>query len=414
MSPSPILVLLLLLAGPLAAQELPDTVQEQPAIPADLVRVEEARSRACVTVFATLARLDTELEPLARRGQRIQALALAMSLEDSTEVAPFDLDDPLEETVRDWFVSDAELGRAYAESADSTILAQRRQEREAVLQQLRDTLQTLGGEGQGVVAEAGDIQSAAAACQGKILVRPAVLEVCDTVSSPVCEPARSATPDGEYRFVARASDLWDVEQLNPWSEPSPLARGPDGSLVGGRTAGSVRRGNVRVMVGLGHLVRPRTDLTEEQVTEFEQNLEMLGIPFEHPDLVMAPALDVLVDVPAPLAGETHYFLHFADLSDPASQVVWTVSAAQGGPIRASMPVAPNVLRRLQAGETVSLTAVRVDPDRTAEDVTEAEALYTVSLTPVSQAPTVGRLLSYMGSGEFGQDLARLVPPSGGD
>lgn len=419
MSLSRILLVALLLAGPLAAQEpsdsAPDSVgpPSEPPVPSRLAAVEEARSRSCVGVFATLAHLDEELDPLATRAQRIQALARAMALEDSTEVAPFDEENALERTVRDWFVSDAALGRSYAESADSAVLSRRRVERETVRQQLADSLETIGARGQGIVSDAGDVQAASARCQGKILVRPAVLEVCDTLASPVCGPARSATPDASYRFVELASDLWDVEQLNPWSEPGPLARGPDGAIVGGRTAGSVRRGNMRVVVGVGYILRSRAELSAEEVAEFETNLDTLGFSFAHPDLVMAPALDILVDVPEPLAGETHYFLHFGDLSDPASQVVWTVSAARGGPIRASFPAAPAALARLQAGEALTLTAVRVEADASPDEVTEAEALYSIALTPVAQAPTVGRLLAYMASGGFGEDLVRLVPPSQG-
>lgn len=405
----------LLVARPQAAlaQEEPDSGQALPAVPAGLAEAEEARSRSCVSVFATLEELEEALQPVYGRGQRINALGQAMRLEDSTEVAPFDLDDPLETTVQAWFESDAALGRAYAESGDSAVLAQRREEREALMEELRDSIRTLNARGQEMVAEAGDVQGATAMCQGKILVRPAVLEVCDTTASPVCEPARAETADGAFRFVDQASDLWDVEQLNPWSEPAPLARGPEGSLIGGRTAGSVRRGNVRLVVGVGHIVRPREQLSPEQAAEFDANLDSLGFTFDHPDLVMAPALDVLLDVPGPLAGETHYLLHFGDLSDPATQVVWTVAAGGLGPIQASMPAAPGALARLQAGEGLSLTAVRVAPGETPEETAEAEALYSLPLTPVSQAPAVAGLLSYMAGGGFAQDLARLVPPSGG-
>lgn len=404
---------LLVAPAPSAGQAGPDTAAATPPVPSNLAAVEEARSRSCVSVFAQLAELEEALQPVFLRGQRINALGQAMRLEDSTEVAPFDASDRLEAEVRAWFESDAALGRRYAETGDTTVLARRRQERETLMEELRDSIRSLNESGQEQLAGAGDVQGATAACQGKILVRPAVLEVCDTTSSPVCEPARSPTQDAPFRFVEGAADLWDVEQLNPWSEPGPLTRVPDGSLTGARTAGSVRRGNVRFTVGLGWIVRPRDEITPEQAAEFDANLDSLGFTFEHPDVVMAPALDVFLDTPGPLAGESHYFLHFGDLSDPASQVVWTVAASGGGPIRASLPAAPGALARLQAGEGLSLTAVRLAPGADPEATAEAEALYTLPLTPVSQAPAVGRLLSYMAGGGFSEDLARLVPPSGG-
>ena len=419
MSPGRVLPLLAVLAvgvgSPLAAQEQPPAaaVPEAPEPPALLAELEEARSRSCVPVFATLAELEADLAPAFQRAQRINALGQAIRLEDSAEVAPFDADRPLEARVRAWFESDAALGRAWAESGDSTVLERRRSAREALLEELRDSIRTLNEEAEARVAGAGDVQAATARCEGKILVRPAVLEVCDTVSSPVCEAARSARSGGAFRFVDEAADLWDVEQLSPWSEPGPLARTPDGALVGARTAGSVRRGNVRFMAGLGHVVRAREQLTPEEAAEFDANLDSLGFTFDHPDLVMAPAIDVLLDIPGALAGESHWFLHFGDLSEPASQVVWTMPVAAGGPMRASVPVGGGALARLQAGETLSLTAVRMAAGAEAGDATEAEALYSLPLTPVSQAGAVDRLLSYMVGGGFSEDLSRLVPPSDG-
>lgn len=417
MSPLRLLVVLLLAAaGPLAGQEEADTATFESMatkVPSRLGEVEAARSRACVPVFAALAELDTDLQPLARRAERIRSLAQALALEDTTEVAPFDRSNTLERTVAEWFASDAALGARWAEARDSTVLEQRRREREAMRQELRDSLTEVGRAGQERIAEEGDIEEAAGRCQGRFLVRPAVLEACDTVDSPVCEPARSGSGDGEWRFVEAGADLWDVEQLTPWSEPAPLARTPDGGLAGGRTAGSVRRGNVRLMVGLGYMLRPRAELSEEEIREFEANLDSMGFTFEHPDLVMAPALDILVDMPGRLDEETHYLLHFGDLSDPANQVVWTVAAGAGGPLQASIPVGPGALARLQAGQGLSLTAVSMETPDEADGVAEAQALYTLPLSPVGQAPAVGRLLGYMAGGDFARDLRRVVPPSDG-
>ncbi len=417
MSPLRLLAVLLLVAtSPLAAQEETDTATFESMavkVPSRLAEVEAARSRACVPVFAALTELDADLQPLAERAERIRALAQALALEDTADVAPFDRASPLEASVADWFARDADLGRRWAESQDSALLVQRREARDAMRQELRDSLSAVGRAGQDRIAAAGEIEEAAGRCQGKILVRPAVLEVCDTVDSPVCQPARGASSDGEWRFVERGEDLWDVEQLSPWSQPAALARTQDGSLVGGRTAGSVRRGNVRLMVGVGYMLRPRNELAPEEVADFEANLDSMGFTFEHPDLVMAPALDILVETPGLLDGETHYLLHFGDLSDPATQVVWTVAAGPGGPLQASIPAAPGALARLQAGQGLSLTAVAMQTPDEAEGVAEAQALYTLPLSPVGQAPAVGRLLGYMAGGQFAQDLRRVLPPAAG-
>jgi len=401
---------------PAAGQDVADSAAvPATVVPSRLAQVERTRSETCVPVFASMDDLDTALAPLAEEAQRIQALARAMALEDSAEVAPFSATDSLDILVRDWFRSDAALAERFVASGDSAVLEQRAQEKEDVRARLRSRLQEVGGQGRQMVTSAGDLEGATELCQNKILVRDAVLAACDTVESPVCAAARSDSVGGRFRFVDDPAALWDVESLSAWSDPGPLTRGPDGALVGGRTAAAVRRGNVEVAVGISPLLRSRSELDSLEEAEFDANLDSLGFTFQHPDLVMAPALDIRVDVPAPLDGETHYFLHFGDLSDPATQVVWTTPAGAGGAVRTTFPAPPAALIRLQGGEPLSLTAVQMaQPDSTSGELqAEAEARYTLGISPVAQAPAVRAVLGYMGGGRLSQDLNRLVPPSGG-
>lgn len=382
----------------------------QDTAPRSLADVETARSRACVSAVARVDALNRDLLPLMQRAERIRALAQAVQLEDSAEAAPFDTSDPVEAAVAAWFEQDAALGRQWAQSQDSAVDVRRSEAREAILTRLRTEVESVGTRGQERLASNPELQQESRRCEGVIFVRPAVLEVCDTTTSPLCGAARDSAGGG-FRFVDSAEDIWDVEELRPWSDPAPLAVTPQGGLGGARTAVRARRGNVTVTVGVAPMIRERSALSAEQAGEFDANLDSLGFTFQHPLFVMAPALEIQLRVPAPLGGETHYLLHFGDLSDPLNQVVWTVPAGSGGPIQAMVPAGGGALARLNAGETLSLTAVII-PDAEGEGAAEGEAVYTIPLVNVNQSRAVGSLLGYMAGGQLGQDLARLVPPSG--
>jgi len=398
-----IFVVSLVVAVPLAAQDLP---------PADMAAGELARSRACVAPLTGMARLDVALAPLAVRAERIRALNQAMVLEDSSAVVPFDADDSADRMVQEWFASDGVLALRYVEARDDAINDQRRVEREAVRDRLREELQAVGARGQEMIAQASETTAGGQDCEGAILVRPVVLEVCAAqgLTGPVCDGA--AAPEGngpgEYVFVGSADELWDVEEFRPWSNPMPLSVTPEGGLGGGRTMARARRGNVVALVGLGSLIRPRSEMSAEEITEFDANLDSLGFTFDHPGFVMAPAIDLQIGILGRLGGETHYLLHFGDLSAPAEQVVWEGPAVDRGPIQALFPAPPGALVRLAAGEALSLTAVKVT-----EGAEEAEAVFTLSFTPVNQARAASSLLGYMAGGQLGRDLAALVPPTEG-
>lgn len=406
------------LALPLAAQDPPpaEPPVEDPEVgepilddepPANLAAVEVARSRACVPSLARLDAVASELEPLWLRAGRIEALHRAVSLEDSARVAPFDEDDPLEREVREWFVADSELAEAYLETEDEALAERRREGRRAMLERLRDAYGEVDDEAGRIIAGAEGLEEAVRHCDGRIFVRSAVLEACGDAGGSLCEAAGVDDPGGRFRFVEEATDLWDIEQLRAWSDPSRIRPNPDGSIGGGRTWAMSARGNVRLEVSLEPLLQARDALSDEQVRDFDENLEALGFEFDHPAFVMAPALAFELDVPEPLGGETHYFLHFGDLSDPEQQLLWAVPAASRGPVRGFFAADESHLVRLAQGEAVSLTAVRLAEDEGSEP--EAEAVYTLTVSPVGQARSVTGVLQYWAGGQLADDLAAFIP-----
>ncbi len=347
------------------------------------------------------------MEPFAVRLDRVNALGQAVSLEKAGDVVPFNRADPLEDAVARWFAADSALAVRNIAQPDSAISQERRMARTSILDQLRQALEEASAEAQGKIREGAPIQVAAEPCVGAILVRSAVLEACATTPSPVCEAARAQEPQGSYRFVDAPEDLWDLEQYGPWSQSGPLQRGADGNLVGARTDARARRGNVVFTVAVAPLFRPRSELSEEEVAQFNANLDSLGFVFGHPLLVMAPGIELQGNLPPPLGGENLYALHFGDLS--GDDMIWNMEAGSGGQFQASFPASASALARLQAGEVVSLTALRV-PE---EEGAEAEAVFTLSLLQVGQSNNVGALLQYMGGGGLSTDLLALIPPGAG-
>jgi len=381
--------------------------QEPP--PPDLAEAELSRSRSCVASLADLAALNATLEPIARRLDRMNALGRAVSLEKREDVMPFDTSDPVEEAVARWFASDSALAVRIIASQDSALVAERRAARTAILERITGTIQELATDGQNRAREGAPVQEAAQPCEGAILVRSAVLEACAGTPSPVCEAAAAEDPEGTIRFVDSAADLWDVEEYRPWSQPAPIQPGPEGGLTGARTAARARRGNVVFTVALAPLLRRRADLPEEEVGQFEANLDTLGFTFDHPLFVMAPAFEIQAQLPAPLGGETHYLFHFGDLT--GDDVIWSTEAGPPRLVVASFPATKEGLARLQAGEPVSLTAVRIPEVEGGE--AQAEAVFTITLMQVGQANNVATLVEYMKGGGLSRDLAALVPPGAG-
>ena len=234
-----------------------------------------------------------------------------------------------------------------------------------------------------------------------------MLEACSGEQNPVCEAAASAERQGSLAFVDAPEDLWGVEEYGPWDQSGPIQLGPAGDLIGARVSARARIGNVLVGSTLKPLLLRRSELTEEENALYRTNLDSLGITFDHPDFTMAPAFDLQGTLPPPLGGETHYLLHFGDLS--GDDVIWSMEAGTGGPLRAMIPARASDLERLRAGELVSLSAIRA-PEQEGE---AGVAVFTLSFLQVGQATNVGLLLDYLMDGRFAQDFRALVPPGSG-
>ena len=87
-------------------------------------------------------------------------------------------------------------------------------------------------------------------------------------------------------------------------------------------------------------------------------------------------------------------------------VIWQAAANTGAAVEGVVPLDPPHLARLQAGEPLTLTAVR------AAGPEASEALYAIELSALNQAPAVQALVGYM-AGQLASDLLRLVPPGRG-
>ena len=389
--------------APALALLIPGALAAQDSTPANLAEVELARSRACVPALADLAELEASMEPFTRRVDRLNMLGRAVSLEKRQDAEPFDNDDPMEASVARWFSADSALAVRFLEEGDSTILTQRTAARTEVLDRLRMSIQDVSTEAQASLDNGAAVQAAAEPCLGAILIRSAVLEECAGEQHPVCEAAAAEELQQPFLFVDAADDLWDVEQYGPWGQPAPIQIGPNGEIDGANTSARARIGNVGIQMTLRPLIRPRSEMSEEEAAQYQENLDSLGFTFDHPTLAMAPAIDLQGTLPPPLGGETHYLLHFGDLS--GDDIIWSMEAAVGGPLRAVFPARSSDLARLRAGETVSFSAIRA-PD---EEGSTGEAVFTLSLLQVGQIPNVGTLLDYLSDGSFNQDLRTLFP-----
>ncbi|MEJ2203713.1 MAG: hypothetical protein P8170_06360 [Gemmatimonadota bacterium] len=333
----------------------PAMASAQDTAPPGLAEVEVARSRSCVATLGRMAELDAALDPFARRIQRMRELANAVVLEDSTGVVPFDAADPMDSAVRSWFAEDGALALENVEAPSDSLLEERSTGRERILQVLRDEVSAVQASAETPMAE--------------------VPMICGTSNSSGLGP----TPD-----------CW---------------RAPDVTLRWARTFASVRKGNVAISVGLSPIIRARSELTQEQIAEFEANLDSLGFQFDHPDFVMAPGMDVAANLPDPIGGETHYILHFGEVTSP--QVIWTLPIETGGYVQRVFPAPGAVLALLQEGAGLTVTAIRA-PE---EEGGEPEAVFSLGLLTVNQTSAVTALLGYMSGGGLSTDLAALVPPS---
>ena len=406
---SPLTLLTLILPPRLLSQ---DTLAAAPEVmieddpPPGLAAVELARSRRCVPLLARVDTLDQQLLPLALRAERILLLEQAVSLEDSTRAVPFAAADPVEVAVRAWFAADLELARQYVAGGDDAIQKQRDQGREQIRQRLAEARAAVNAQAQAAVAATGDLMEAAGECQNVILIRDAVVEACGAAVTPLCIAARAPGSSGEFPFVDAPENIWDVSSFRAWQPPARLGVGAQGGFAGAQTSAMTRVGNLTLVLSVGPMVRNRSTMPAEELAPIQVNLDSLGFTFTHPTYLIAPALTIDFEVIEPLGGETHYFLHFGDLSVPARDVIWTTPAGVGGPVTAVLPATKSVLDRLAAGDPVALTAVRFAKT----GAKEGEAVYNLELPDVGQADAVTALVGYFTGGQLGEDFSALLPP----
>lgn len=373
--------------------------------PSDLARVELERSRACVGIFRDVEALNDLMEPLGVRSRRLGMIAQAIAVEDASVVDSLDTADPLEERVREWFRSDAALAQRYLSQQSASIAAERAAGRETIKVAVSRAMEGVQSEANAVVAEHQPLINRASRCDGAIFVRSAVLEACGEGSGPVCDAAALPASEAQgFRFVDDASSIWEIEQTRPWSAPTPLTRGPNGQLDGARTVGFSRVGNLIVTAAFTPLFRPRRDTPPEIAAMYEATNDTLGLSFEHPDLLFTPALGIRASLPEAFGEEDGYILHFGPPEE--AEVVWTADADTGESLQSTVPLTPGQVRRLTAGDPLTLTAISNEEDG------PPTAGYAVVVGTVNQAPAAQALLGYMAS-RLSNDVTALVPPGGG-
>ncbi len=365
--------------------------------------LEIERSRECVGVLKRLYDLNQSLQPLGLRSERMGLLLGSIALEDRSVIDSLDRSDPTESALYDWFVSDGRLAQSIVDTGNQSLQQQRTINREQIRAAVQAQVDAIQGEAQAIMDGAEGLETRADPCDGVILIRPVVLEACETEESPVCEVATDTSGTPAYSFVDSPEDLWDIQELRPWSQPSELQVAPDGSLTGASTIAFARYGNVVLTVAFSPLIVGRDALSEEEVAEFEGIVDSLGFEFDHPDLVYAPSLVVSATLPDPLAGEDSYVLHFGEGAD--ADFLWTGAAGTGELIQVPVVLDTRHVVRLQEGEIIRLTGVK-----SAEDA-DSEALFTLELTTVNQVSATRALLGYM-AGQMVTDLNRLAPPTG--
>jgi len=366
--------------------------------------LEMARSRDCVGVLARMDVLNAALQPLGVQAERLRVLTEAIALEDRDIMPSLDQTNSVEKAVRAWFVADGLLAQSFLDSGKEDLRRQRGIGRE----QIRGTMQAAGAavqaQAQALIDASGDLAAEAGPCDGAIFVRSAVVEACQAQTGLVCTAAATPGPDSIFRFVDSPEELWDVQELRPWTVPGPLRVAPNGSLTGARTVAFARHGNVVISVAFAPMIQERASLSEEEAAQFAEILDSLGLVFEHPLLAFAPSLAVRATLPEALAGENVYVLHFGSADD--ADVVWTAPAGTGGVLESPVVLLAHQVVRLQNGEALTLTAI------VGGDGDDNEAVYSLDVTTVNQSSAARGLLGYMAQG-MAADLLRLVPPGGG-
>ena len=369
--------------------------------PENLAPVELARSRDCVGVLARVDVVDAQLAPLAERSQRLLAISQAIALEEREVMDSLRATDPLEAEVRAWFVADGDLAEQYVVQPNPALLEQRAAAKDSIETAVQGALEGLQAEADAILAATGTLTTEAGRCAGAVFLRPAVLEACRTTPSPVCEAASDTLGrSAEYRFVDSAEDLWGMQELRAWSAPGPIQVTPTGQLAGARTVGFTRTANIVVTAAFGPRLRRRADLTVAEAERTAALTDSLGFGGAHPDVVFTPSLVIQATLPEALGGESRYVLHFGPPEQ--ADILWATDAGTGAPIEGVLDLGPARLVKLQAGESIMLTAIR--PTETGA----SEPVYSIELTSLNQSATTSALIGYMAR-QLATDLAELIP-----
>ena len=382
----------------------------QAAVPSDLATVELARSRECVGVISRVEEVNARLEPIGLLVQRLQLLYQAVVLEDRNIMEQLDQTDALEAEAHAWFVADGRLAQAYLDTQNEDLQHQRTVAREQIKGRIQTAIEGAQGRAVSELEAQGDLSGKVGRCDGAIFIRSAVLEACETQASPVCAKA-AAPPDSAlpFRFVEAASDLWDVEEIRPWSDPRGLVVGEDGSLGGARSEVLGRRGNVAVSLAFSPLIQQRAELEDSVTVELDMLLDSLGIEFDHPEIIFAPALAIRATLPHALAGEDRYMLHFGP--PDTADLIWTAPAGSGTALDDLVVLGPRHLHTLVNGAPLTLTAITVEEDAEG-NARPAEVRFLIPLTGANQAGATLALLEYMAT-QLPRELLQLFPVGGG-
>jgi hypothetical protein len=341
---------------------------------------------------------------MATRSQRLLAVAQAIALEDRSVVDSLHAEDPVEAQVRAWFIEDGTLAEQYATLGTTDIAQARADGREAIKTTVADALAAVQAEADEIMAQDSELGTEAGGCSGAIFVRKAVLEMCATATGSLCDEAKEPpSAESQFRFVESANNMWGIQDLRPWTSPGPLAPGPTGQLDGGRTVGYARVGNLVITLAFQPFLRDREEATPEELQSYQVVNDSLGLEFSHPNFAFTPALGIRVALPEPLENESSYIIHFGAPQDP--DVVWTGAVGTGQPLEAMIPLSAAHVTRLQAGEPLSLAAMR-DGGAGID-----EPIFGIELTTINQGPAAQALLGYMAS-QLSADLLSLIKPGG--
>ena len=395
-------LLVIMTLVPLLLKPIAGVSQDIP--PDGIADLEIERSTLCVPVLAELEVLNLGLQPLGIRSERLRQIAAWIAIEDRSMMDSLNINDPTEAAVRDWFLSDGRLAQSLSDpnqANQQTIQQQRTVGRELIRARIQATSEEIQAEAQRIIDEAGDIGTSANTCEGAILIRSAVIAACGSEQNSICEAAKSSDANSAYRFVDSPEDLWGVQEFRPWTSPGPLQTGPDGQIGGATTIGFARQGNVELSVAFSPLIRPRSEMTTEDIQNFQTVLDSIGFEFDHPELIYAPGLGIRATLPETLAGEDSYALHFGAIE--TGDIIWGGDSGTGAPIEITMLLTPIHILKLTQGEILELTALRSLEDGS------AEALFSLPLTPVNQVTATQSLLAYMAT-QMPEDLKLLVPP----